>query len=62
VVTDDVQLLGRLVAFAALIAATIEYAEILARRELERRRRGELAAVQEAGLRGLVRLTLMDGR
>lgn len=59
-VTHDVELLGRLVALAALIGATIEYAEILRRRVERRRRAADIADSQAAGLRGLVRVFLSE--
>lgn len=58
---DHVSLiLGQFLALAALIGATIEYAE-LARRRAARRRRDEIAAEEAAGLRSLVRTFLTDG-
>jgi hypothetical protein len=55
-------LLGQLLALIALMGATIEYAELAKRRARDRRRHAETAAMQEAGLRGLVRALLIDGR
>ena len=57
---DDVQVLGRLLALAALIAATIEYAELIRRRAAARRWFAELDARHEVGLSGLVRVMLAD--
>jgi hypothetical protein len=59
-VPGDIDLLARLLTVAALIGGTIEYAELMARRVVERRVRAEIAATQEAGLRGLVRISLQD--
>ena len=55
-------LLGQSLALIALMGATIEYAELTKRRAADRRRDAEAAAMQEAGLRGLVRALLIDGR
>jgi hypothetical protein len=55
------QLLGQLIAIAALLGATIEYIEILRRRRSARRAAAERSASEEAGLRGLVRV-LLSGR
>ncbi len=54
-------LLAQGMALAALIGATIEYAEILGRRRIDRERR-DLALAEEVGLRALVRVTLVDER
>ena len=53
-------LLGQSLSLIALIAATIEYAELAKRRAEQRIVRAEMAAVEEAGLRGLVRALLVD--
>ena len=53
-------LLAHLLAFAALLAATIEYCEILKRRISERQRMSDNEAAAEAGLRGIVRVFLAD--
>ena len=58
----DMELLARLIAYAALIAATIEYCEIVKRRLLVRRRRAEQLDSQTMGLQGLVRVFLADER
>jgi len=47
-------LLGKSLSLSALIAATIQYAELAKRRAEQRIVRAEMADVQEAGLRGLV--------
>jgi hypothetical protein len=54
------QLLAQSLAYVGLIAATLEYA-ILVRHRLDRRMAvAQIAEVQETGLRGLVRLFLID--
>jgi hypothetical protein len=45
---------------AALLASTIEYAEIIRRRGDERRRLRDVEATQAAGQRALMRIRLMD--
>jgi hypothetical protein len=54
-------LLGQLVAFVALLAATIEYMEIIGRRVKGRRVEAEQRAVEASGLPGMVRVFLADG-
>jgi hypothetical protein len=58
--TSDL-LLGQLLAFAALLAATIEYIEIIRRRAKGRRVEVEERAVEASGLPGMVRVFLVDG-
>ena len=53
-------LLGQFLTLIALLGATIEYAELAKRRAAQRVIRAEMAAVEEAGLRGLVRALLVD--
>jgi hypothetical protein len=53
--------LARLLSLAALLAATIEYAEIVKRRGLVRAYVTERARFEGDGLRGLVRVFLADG-
>jgi hypothetical protein len=53
-------LLGHSLSLIALIGATIQYAELAKRRAEQRHIRAEMAAVEEAGLRGLVRALLID--
>jgi hypothetical protein len=53
---DDPLLLGRLIAYAGLIAATCEYVAILARRQRGRDLEADRHAAAEAGLIGLVRI------
>jgi hypothetical protein len=48
--------LASLLALAALIAATIEYMEIVRRRVQRRRALADLDLMNQAGLRGLVRI------
>jgi hypothetical protein len=55
-------LLGQSLTLIALMGATIEYAEVAKRRAADRRRDAETAAIHEAGLRGLVRALLINGR
>ena len=52
--------LARLLTLAALTAATCQYAEIVRRRTMRRRVDLDRSAAEEAGLRGLVRLFLVD--
>lgn len=53
--------LSELLALVALVAATIEYREIIQRRAQHRRiANDEARAIQEAGLRGMVRVLLVD--
>jgi hypothetical protein len=59
-VPDDVQVLARLLAMAALLGATIEYAEIIQRRGIERLRLREVTASQDAAHRALMRIRLLD--
>lgn len=54
--------LGELLALAALVAATVEYGEILKRRAVARRRAADDAALAESGLRGMVRVFLVEGK
>lgn len=57
----DLVTMARLIALAGLIAATIEYAEILRRRGLVRAVSRQRAELEREGLRGLVRVLLTDG-
>lgn len=54
-------LLAQLLAYAALIAATVEYIEIV-RRRIARRGQSEQHAVEASGLQGLVRVFISDGQ
>ena len=56
----DAFFLARLVAIAALIGATIEYAEILKRRVVQRILERERAEIEREGLKGLVRVLLAE--
>ena len=56
----DAVTLARLLSIAALVAATIEYAEIIRRRGLRRAEARERATREEIGLHGLVRVLLAD--
>jgi len=53
-------LLAQLLTYGALLAATIEYCEILKRRVAERQRMSDNEVASEAGLRGIVRVFLAD--
>ena len=57
---DAQHLLGELLLLAALIAATIEYAEILRRRVTRRAWAADQRAAQDSGLEGLVRVFLAE--
>lgn len=54
--------LARLLALAALTAATTDYAEIIRRRVVHRADARERAVFEERGLHGLVRVFLADAR
>ena len=56
----DAFFLARLVAIAALIGATIEYAEILKRRVVQRILERERAEIEREGLKGIVRVLLAE--
>ena len=56
----DTHLLAQLLSLAALIAATIEYVEVIKRRVKHRAEARERAALQDVGLNGLVRVFLAD--
>ena len=56
----DAFFLARLVALAALIGATIEYAEILRRRGMARLIARQRAELEGEGLKGLVRVLLAE--
>jgi hypothetical protein len=56
----NAQTLAQLLSLAALIGATIEYAEIMKRRTAMRRYVGERSLFEGDGLRGLVRVFLAD--
>lgn len=57
----DPVILARLISMAALIAATIEYAEILRRRGVARAIDRQRSELEGEGLKGLVRVLLTDG-
>jgi hypothetical protein len=57
---NDVELLARALTLAALVAGAIQYS-LLIRRRIARRTDAVLIESQEAGLRGLVRVMLVDG-
>jgi hypothetical protein len=56
----EIHTLAQLVATSGLIGSTIEYAEILKRRTAARRVAAEREEGAEIGLRGLVRVLLVD--
>jgi hypothetical protein len=56
----ETQALAQLLATSGLIGSTIEYAEILRRRTAARRAIAEREVAAEIGLRGLVRVLLVD--
>jgi hypothetical protein len=56
----DTHTLAQLLSLAALIGATIEYAEVIKRRVKRRAEARERAAFQDGGLNGLVRVFLAD--
>jgi hypothetical protein len=58
--TGDTVMLARLLAMAALLAATTEYAEVIRRRALRRVNARERSALEQHGLHGLVRVFLAD--
>ena len=60
-VHGDTYLLGQFLTFAALIAATIEYAEIIKRRGITRKADAVREESADLGLRGLVRVLLAEG-
>ena len=53
-------LLAQAISLAALIAATIEYARLIAQRAVTRRLAADRLLDEESGLRGLVRVTLLN--
>ncbi len=53
-------MLARLLSLAALMAATIEYTEVLKHRVVYRLAAREHAVLQESGLRGLARVFLSE--
>ncbi len=55
-------LLAQSLSLIALIGVTIEYAEMAKRRAARRLLQSEIAAAQDAALRGLVRTLLVDDR
>jgi len=58
--TADTLMLARLLAMAALLAATAEYAEVLKRRVSGRVRARERSLLEQHGLHGLVRVFLAE--
>ena len=60
VTATETVMLARLLSTAALIAATTEYAELVRRRLARRAEAREQVALEQHGLRGLVRVMLAD--
>jgi hypothetical protein len=58
--TEDTMLLARLLAMAALIAATTDYSEVIRRRVMGRAAARERALLEHHGTYGLVRVFLAD--
>ena len=58
--TADTLMLARLLAMAALLAATTEYAEVIKRRVSDRVRARERSLLEQHGLHGLVRVFLAE--
>lgn len=56
----DAVVASHILSFAALIAATIEYREILRRRVVSRRQEADERAALDAGLLGMVRVFLAE--
>ena len=56
----SVHLLAQLLAYAGLLAATVEYCEVIRRRQLERVVAAEVRAIRISGLQALVRVFLAD--
>lgn len=55
-----VHLLAQLLAYAALLAATAEYCEVMRRRQQQRVVAAEVRAIRVSGLQAMVRLFLAD--
>ena len=53
-------LLAKLLSFAALLAGTIQYVELMKRRQSARAYGADRAAFEHEGLRGMVRVFLGD--
>jgi len=58
--TADTLMLARLLAMAALLAATTEYAEVIKRRVLRRVNATQRSLLEQHGLDGLVRVFLAE--
>ena len=59
--TGDTVMLARLLAMAALLAATTEYVELIKHRMMRRANARERSVLEQHGLHGLVRVFLADG-
>jgi hypothetical protein len=55
-----VHLLAQLLAYAGLLAATVEYCEVMRRRQLQRVAAADVRAIRASGLQALVRVFLAD--
>lgn len=55
-----VHLLAQLLSYAALLAATVEYCELMRRRQLQRVAAAEVRAIRVSGLQAMVRVFLAD--
>ena len=53
-------LLAQLLAYAGLLAATVEYCEVMRRRQLQRVAAADVRAIRASGLQALVRVFLAD--
>jgi hypothetical protein len=58
----DVQLTAQFLTLVALMAATIEYCEVMRRRQAARGEAALAAEAQASGLAGLVRIFVADDR
>jgi hypothetical protein len=58
--TPDSLLLARLLSLSALMAATVEYSEVLKHRVAQRTQARECALLQQSGLLGLARIFLSE--
>ena len=58
----DMLLLAKLLSLAALVGATVEYAEVMKRRVIRRAAARDRAIFEDDGLHGLVRVFLADAR
>ena len=52
--------LAQLLTYAGLLAATVEYCEVMRRRQLQRVAAADVRAIRASGLQALVRVFLAD--